>query len=195
MEKLGPQAASSAARPLRVRGHCRCFVGKRRLEKAIRDVSSRFDVHFEVRWRPFFLDPSLPEEVRPLRQRPARGAPWAPDGCENISSTILSQPMPLMDRLAEKFGVERRAMIVAMLEKTGEVEGIAFHFDGMVREMEPQTTCIFAQGHPGLFRRCAGQPSAPGAPPVGMGVPRTWLRIAKPPHGGHFSSACPLGRS
>lgn len=36
-----------------------CFVGKRRLEKALQ-AFDRAD--FEIRWKPFFLDPSLPKE-------------------------------------------------------------------------------------------------------------------------------------
>lgn len=36
-----------------------CYIGKRRLEKAIRQVP---DLNIEVRWHPFQLDPSLPRE-------------------------------------------------------------------------------------------------------------------------------------
>jgi predicted DsbA family dithiol-disulfide isomerase len=37
-----------------------CFLGKRRLDKAIAELGS--DVAPEVRWRPFLLDPSIPKE-------------------------------------------------------------------------------------------------------------------------------------
>jgi hypothetical protein len=37
-----------------------CFIGKRRLEKAIAAVDSQHD--FRVRWRPFQLNPSMPKE-------------------------------------------------------------------------------------------------------------------------------------
>lgn len=37
-----------------------CFVGKRNLDKAIALSKDQFD--FEVRWHPFFLDPSAPKE-------------------------------------------------------------------------------------------------------------------------------------
>ncbi|KAL4366352.1 hypothetical protein GQ457_05G005370 [Hibiscus cannabinus] len=37
-----------------------CFVGKRNLDKAIAQSKDHFD--FEVRWHPYFLDPSAPKE-------------------------------------------------------------------------------------------------------------------------------------
>ncbi|KAL2896267.1 Uncharacterized protein RDABS01_038051 [Bienertia sinuspersici] len=37
-----------------------CFVGKRNLDKAISAVKDQFD--FEIRWHPFFLNPSAPKE-------------------------------------------------------------------------------------------------------------------------------------
>ncbi len=36
-----------------------CWVGKRRMEAAMRNHP---DVEFEVHWRPFFLDRSLPQK-------------------------------------------------------------------------------------------------------------------------------------
>ncbi|KAG8662405.1 uncharacterized protein YwbO [Manihot esculenta] len=37
-----------------------CFVGKKNLDKAIAASKDRFD--FEIKWHPFFLDPSAPKE-------------------------------------------------------------------------------------------------------------------------------------
>ncbi|XP_010257944.1 PREDICTED: uncharacterized protein LOC104597878 [Nelumbo nucifera] len=37
-----------------------CFVGKRNLDKAITSSKDKFD--FEIRWHPFFLNPSAPKE-------------------------------------------------------------------------------------------------------------------------------------
>ncbi|XP_072958071.1 uncharacterized protein [Typha angustifolia] len=37
-----------------------CFVGKKNLEKAMDQTKDKFD--FEVRWHPFFLNPSAPKE-------------------------------------------------------------------------------------------------------------------------------------
>ncbi|XP_021597762.1 uncharacterized protein LOC110603990 isoform X6 [Manihot esculenta] len=37
-----------------------CFVGKRNLDKAINASKDRFD--FEIKWHPFFLNPSAPKE-------------------------------------------------------------------------------------------------------------------------------------
>ncbi len=43
-----------------------CYVGKRRLEEAIRRVEDRFEV--EVHWHPFQLNPDLPPEGRPWEE-------------------------------------------------------------------------------------------------------------------------------
>ncbi|XWS36857.1 hypothetical protein CRYUN_Cryun20dG0121500 [Craigia yunnanensis] len=37
-----------------------CFVGKRNLDKAIAESKDQFE--FEIKWHPFFLDPSAPKE-------------------------------------------------------------------------------------------------------------------------------------
>ena len=37
-----------------------CFVGKRRLEKALLDVAPSIEA--SIRWHPFLLDPTLPKE-------------------------------------------------------------------------------------------------------------------------------------
>ncbi|XVE72286.1 hypothetical protein DITRI_Ditri11bG0027100 [Diplodiscus trichospermus] len=37
-----------------------CFMGKRNLDKAIAESKDQFD--FEIKWRPYFLDPSAPKE-------------------------------------------------------------------------------------------------------------------------------------
>jgi len=39
---------------------CRCFVGKRHLEQAIKSVSN---AAFEVNWKPFFLNPTMTEDA------------------------------------------------------------------------------------------------------------------------------------
>lgn len=38
-----------------------CYVGAKRLKSAIA-ASSHLPLDFEIRWRPFFLDPTLPKE-------------------------------------------------------------------------------------------------------------------------------------
>ncbi|MCY0146659.1 DsbA family oxidoreductase [Hoeflea sp. G2-23] len=43
-----------------------CYIGKRRLEAALLDVSQEMDV--EVRWRPYQLDPTLPKEGKDRQQ-------------------------------------------------------------------------------------------------------------------------------
>lgn len=39
-----------------------CYLGKRRLEAAL---ASRRDISTDIRWRPFFLDPTVPREGKP----------------------------------------------------------------------------------------------------------------------------------
>jgi len=43
-----------------------CYIGKRRLEAALEEVSSEMDV--EVRWRPYQLDATLPKEGKDRQQ-------------------------------------------------------------------------------------------------------------------------------
>lgn len=84
-----------------------CYVGERRLERALR---ARPDVEAEVIWRPFRLNPGVPEGGMPYEELSRR-----------------------------KFGGEqnRRGMF-AYLTRVGEAEGIEFRFDRIRRA--PDTT-------------------------------------------------------
>lgn len=79
-----------------------CFIGKRRLEKAL---VLRPDITFDIRWRAYRLDPSIPAEGVDRKQY-----------------------------MEAKFGnnPNRQAMQDALL-KAGENEGIAFAFDRIAR--------------------------------------------------------------
>jgi len=101
-------AAAAAARVIRVDvvsdTICPwCFIGKRRLERAIKDVSARLPVRFEVVWRPFLLDPTLPAE-----------------GVDK------------MERYISKFGAARMAQMLPYMAAVGEAEGITFDYGGKV---------------------------------------------------------------
>ncbi len=79
-----------------------CYIGKRRLERA---MSLRPQIEFDVRWRPFQLDPSTPVE-----------------GVDRIA---------YMER---KFGSsEKIKPIHNALLKAGEDEGLAFAFEKITR--------------------------------------------------------------
>lgn len=79
-----------------------CYIGKRRLEKAL---SLRPSMTFEVRWRPFQLDPAMPAE-----------------GADRKT------------HLEQKFGsLEKLAPAQAALEEAGREVGITFAFDRIVR--------------------------------------------------------------
>jgi len=84
-----------------------CYVGKKRLERAIetykRDVPGGANDSFTVSWSPFYLDPSLPKV--------------------GIDRDV---------HLARKFGPERAAMATAHLKALGEAEGIKFSFKGKI---------------------------------------------------------------
>ncbi|MCG8563278.1 MAG: DsbA family oxidoreductase [Hyphomicrobiales bacterium] len=74
-----------------------CFIGKRRLERAMELVPQR---PFEIRWRPFQLDATIP-----------------PDGMDRQT---------YLDR---KFGRDQAREIYANIEAVGAAEGIDFAFD------------------------------------------------------------------
>jgi predicted DsbA family dithiol-disulfide isomerase len=82
-----------------------CYVGKRRLERALSEFAERDAVHVE--WRAFELDPA---------------APRAP-----------GTPTPYAARLARKYGAslpQAQAMIDRMVQ-VGAVDGIAFDFEAI----------------------------------------------------------------
>ena len=75
-----------------------CFIGKRRLERALRDLGGRHVVG--VRWHPFQLNPTMPAEGMVRREyRTAKFGSW-----------------------------ERSQALDAQVAAAGEAEGIAFDF-------------------------------------------------------------------
>ncbi len=84
-----------------------CYIGKRRLDAAL---AMRGDIAFDVRWRAFKLDPTIPK-----------------GGIDR--ETYLSN----------KFGgPERAAGVYARIAEAGEAEGLAFNFPAIRRS--PNTT-------------------------------------------------------
>ena len=79
-----------------------CFIGKRRLEAALRELKdARPDVVPRLRWLPFFLNPDTPEAGEPYR--------------------------PFLER---KFGgPEKLAQIWAQISEAGRSAGIDFAFE------------------------------------------------------------------
>ncbi|MEQ1753286.1 MAG: DsbA family oxidoreductase [Micropepsaceae bacterium] len=79
-----------------------CYIGKRRLESALR---LRPQMSFEIRWRPFQLDPAMPAE-----------------GVDRKT------------HLEHKFGsLEKLKPVQQALEAAGQAEGISFAFDKIAR--------------------------------------------------------------
>jgi len=78
-----------------------CFLGKRRLDKAIALLS---DIAVEVNWRPFFLDPTIPNEGMSRRAY-----------------------------LENKFGAERLKTIHDPLIAAGKEDGVPYAFDKITR--------------------------------------------------------------
>jgi predicted DsbA family dithiol-disulfide isomerase len=74
-----------------------CFLGKRRLDKALALVP---DVNVQVRWHPFFLDPSIPPEGIGRREY-----------------------------LAKKFGEARLVTLHDPLVAAGKQDGVPYEFD------------------------------------------------------------------
>jgi predicted DsbA family dithiol-disulfide isomerase len=80
-----------------------CYVGKRRLERAL---ASRSDLAPEIRWLPFFLDPSVPREG-----------------------------MQRVDYITRKFGTpDKFTPAHKRLEGIGAELGIDFHFEKIDRQ-------------------------------------------------------------
>ena len=79
-----------------------CFVGKRRLEKALALLAAD-NIGAVVRWHPFELDPTLP--------RSGTGK---------------------LDRYNSKFGAERMAQMLPHMAAVGAAEGITFSYGGLI---------------------------------------------------------------
>ncbi|MFZ2100949.1 MAG: DsbA family oxidoreductase [Oricola sp.] len=78
-----------------------CFIGKKRLEKALAVVDPEIDV--QINWRPFQLDPTLP-----------------PGGKDR--DAYLSEKFG---------GIERARELYRNVEAAGEMEGIPFRFEAI----------------------------------------------------------------
>lgn len=78
-----------------------CYLGKRKLDAAMKQVDP---LTYDVRWRPFQLDPTIP-----------------PEGIARA------------DYMSRKFGPEKIAAIHARLEEAGREDAIAFAFDKITR--------------------------------------------------------------
>ncbi|EFX00848.1 dsba-like thioredoxin domain containing protein [Grosmannia clavigera kw1407] len=82
-----------------------CYVGKKRLERAIdlyrRSVPGGADDRFNISWLPFYLDP----------------------GSSKVG-------IPSLERMAQKFGADRSRAIIAHIRGVGATEGIDFTYAG-----------------------------------------------------------------
>ena len=95
-----------------------CFVGKRKLDAALNLVS---ELEVEVNWRPFQLDPTIPQGGISRR-----------------------------DYMAKKFGPEKIAAIHERLEGVGAEAGVAFAFDKIERSpntLDAHRVIRWAQAH------------------------------------------------
>ncbi|KAG2177884.1 hypothetical protein INT43_003131 [Umbelopsis isabellina] len=80
-----------------------CFVGKRRLEKAIKNYQTvNPGAKFDINWYPFELDPTLTRE-----------------------------PVSKVERYASKFGAARSKQIIEHMKSIGKEEGINFDYGGV----------------------------------------------------------------
>ncbi|CAK0782008.1 hypothetical protein CVIRNUC_005527 [Coccomyxa viridis] len=78
-----------------------CYVGKRRLEKAIKELQGE-GKEFEVRWHPFQLNPDAPAEGRNK-----------------------------LEYYKEKFGPDRTAVMIPMMTETFKKEGLGYTMEGL----------------------------------------------------------------
>jgi predicted DsbA family dithiol-disulfide isomerase len=96
-----------------------CFIGERRLERALREGP---DLEARVRWRPFQLQPGMPEG----------GLPWS-------------------EFTRQKFGGEENARVAfAHVAAAGEPDGVSFDFDRVAsapNTVDAHRLILFAAGH------------------------------------------------
>lgn len=79
-----------------------CYVGKRRLERAISEAKEqKLPLDFKISFKPFLLDP-----------------------------TLGTEPVNKMDRYKAKFGVDRLPRMVEYMKSIGKEEGINFSYGG-----------------------------------------------------------------
>lgn len=81
-----------------------CLVGKRRLDKAAQAAREQLGVELVVRWRPFFLDSTLPPSP----------------GFDKLA------------HYNAKFGAQRVAAMVPAMKDVGAREGVAFSYGGRI---------------------------------------------------------------
>lgn len=86
--------------------HPKCYLGKKRLDRAIalyqKTVPGGAEDTFRVTWKPFYLDPTLPQGVG----------------------------IPVRERMAQKFGADREEALTRRMALMGQSEGICFSFQG-----------------------------------------------------------------
>ena len=84
-----------------------CYIGKRKLERAIELARAReLPVTFDVEFKPFLLDPTLREDV----------------------------PVDKQARYVEKFGAARAPKMHEAMKERGKAIGIDFSFGGKLRQ-------------------------------------------------------------
>ncbi|NJM31462.1 MAG: DsbA family oxidoreductase, partial [Rhizobiales bacterium] len=90
-----------------------CFLGKRRLDKALKGLPG---IDAAVIWRPFYLDPTIPE-----------------DGMDRRTY------------LANKFGEERLPTLHDPLIEAGKKDGVPYHFERVTRTPNTRKAHILLQ--------------------------------------------------
>jgi len=98
-----------------------CFIGKRRLEKALHQAS---DVDVKVEWRPFQLDPTLPAEGKDRQQYLSEkfgGPEKAAEIYARISAAGASEEIPFA---FEKIGKSPNTLDAHRLIRWAGIEGV-----------------------------------------------------------------------
>ncbi|KAK2607970.1 hypothetical protein N8I77_006609 [Diaporthe amygdali] len=83
-----------------------CYLGRKRLDRAIdvykKTIPGGSEDAFNITWKPFYLDPTLP---------PGKG-------------------VPVQERMAQKFGADKLDIMTQRMRLMGQSEGICFSFQG-----------------------------------------------------------------
>lgn len=95
-----------------------CYIGKRRLEKAMNILANRFD--FDIEFFPFELDPHLPEEGIDYREyfhRKFGGEARFSSMTDHVKSVATSEGLPFVPELQRRVPNTRNAHRIIMLAR------------------------------------------------------------------------------
>jgi len=138
-----------------------CFIGKRRLERAVRDLGSRHVVR--VRWHPFQLNPTMPAEGMDRREyRTAKFGSWERSQALDAQVAAASEAEGIgfdFVRIARTPNTLDAHRLIALAGEQGVqdvvVEALFSGYFTEGRDLSDRETLLGLAAHAGLDRRSA----------------------------------------